>query len=1404
MLNLIKRGFRGAIYLTFVLTAFLVAAVSFGEKSAIQPNDAQAEKLRAARRSGFLENKGQWKKEARFLAQSKGVNVWFGDSAIRFDLRGPAAKNPKKGAGHAVDMSFVGARRGVKAVSSQPRNSRNDFMIGGKKSIRGARKYGSIDYVSLYDGIDLKWHDDNGMPRFDFIVAPGANPNQIQMRFTGANGVDTNFAGQLEVKTSIGTLYQTDLKAYQVVNGETKQIPATFRFVDDNTVGFVLGKYDTSRPLVIDPLVYGSYYGGDSGPDEVRSVVADTDKSVVMTGWTQAPDYPAIAGPFGYNILGARAMFVSKFQGDAYSHDYSCLVTGDGEDEGWFVSVSPDGQYIWLAGTTTSTNFPGIDGDSLFNTMAGTEDITLMRFKIDATELLIPDYSTYYGTANIETLRGLTVDPLNGEVSICGETDGGLPNMNNAMAGAANAFLTRFTVDSTGITGVKWGYYLGGDGPTLMRITSQVNPYDSHNRAIASDSTGNVIVVGWVGNEGENIDTALDSTVFETTAGVFANGRLLRYRDGFVKKYTPDGTLVFSTLLGGNDNDEATGVACDGADNIYITGLSRSFNFPRTRGVYGENFTAKELVFATKISADGATILYSTHLGTNAPVYPRGIAVDGSGNAYISGIVDYTHSFPFPPADPNEPNGTSTGNVPITGNPLDPTYAFPATPMLGTTEGFLLGLSPTASTLFYGTYLGGDLDEEVFAPYVDRFGDVWTVGSSDSLRFYRRVSSGGVIFNRIYPTSGPPYTLLPASLLSEFAFKTVGDQGVGDPWGVGGVWYGLKESPFTGPSTITVLAYQRDGFVVKQRLALPTITTMTLAPSSIAGGLGASTTGTVTLSAPVPAGGLDMTVELDNDAASFDPNVSQKVLTISLPGGATTATFTVYSNPVDFPTGVNVRATLIGNFMIRVLNVLPWLQDLTVTPNQVVGGNGLTGRVTLFQNAITDITIDLSTDASGLVDFPGGNTVTVPAGLDSITFTVGTHGVEFQTDVPVTATLLGVGKTNFVRLLSANLLRMTFNPTKVTSGAASTGTVFLDGEAGSAFTVDLSINAGTAGYVLNPTTLSFAKGEKSKDFTLTTAFEPINTQRIVTATRTAQGGYKAGSVSGTLFVDGSSLVSFTLDKTSVDPGEDVNGTVTVSVPANPGGTPVNMSSDSALVTVATPAVVPQGATSTTFPLTVAGQALTNDTTVHITAQRGPVVIIRDLVVKKANATITFNPATVIGGNPSTGTLSLTANAPSGGIVFNLSSGNAAVTVPATVTVPEGANSATFGATTTLVSGTVAVTVTGTSGGITAQGVLVVRAISVASLRFVPSRQKGGRSVQLIVTLDAPAPAGGAVIPLTSSNPIIANVPATITVPAGLTSAAKTVITNRVSRTLATQVQAAYGDEIVFAVLTVTR
>lgn len=1568
----------------------------------------------------FVENAGQWNPLGSYMARSANLNIWVAKDGLVYDYF-RSSRSLRKG--QVVKMAFVGASPDAQVMGINQQRLKTAYMKSGNGRIE-ASSFAETLTKNVYPGVDLRTYMDGGKPRYDLIVAPGVDPAKIKLGFQGASSV--NLAkGQIQVGTQIGNMMHGSLFAYQTVNGKRKQISANFVKTGKTNVAFHLGGYDASKPLIIDPVVYGSYYGGDDGMDQVRAIVSDADGGVYLTGSTQASQFPATFGPYSINLQGNQDAFVTKLQGDAYSHDYAVYLGGSMSEYGSFLQLDSQGN-LWVAGRYESADFPGntrpnvmflsLQGGGLptggtfqlrysgqlttplaFNASAATVQaalnalpaiggtavvttsggnlptaeyrialpitrplaITVVNTRttdaggIEVNEGLPPlfvirpdglgainpqnitrrgsiptsgaiqltfnlagDFQTTtvlgaagptaataaqtqaalialsnIGTGNVtvtggtlpatqtvtfqgtltgaqerliisnlnmapnpvygitkhtdvflmqfkksaffppldplptqmfafggeldETIAGFSIvpsadsDPSNPiEFAFAGETADVIPGVPGAPSGPSSYIARVNYVGTTGTFTIENGgtkYITGGQGIQLTGVTV--------------DGEGNAYVTGTIFFRG-NADTTT-SAAFTTTAGVFPGGRLLRNNDIFIRKYDLNGGLLYSCLVGGNSNDSAGGtdqdldgsvytsgnaIAVDSLGNAYITGISGSFNFPRTRGVYGEVFDNNANVIVTKINSDASEILFSTNLRTVGAANPSGIAVDQQGQVFVTGnIGQYPLTFPNPPGDPNEPASSNTNaKIQVTTDAVDPVWDTPEVPELPTTEGWLYVLNNTATTDIYSTYLGGFLDDKVYGPYVDRFGDVWVFGWTDSFRDYVRVSSTGTVTE--YQTQGG----LPGALITPLAFKSTGDAA-----GTTGlnVWYGNWQVPFPASPGVIGSSYNRDGFLVKLRIGLATVADVTMTPTTIPGGLGASSIGVVTLSDPAPAGGASVTVSISDIAsASLDPGAPVDTIQVDIPEGSTTGTFTVYSNPVTVNTPVDVKAFYQGSFKIARLNIVPWLQQLTLTPTTVVGGNQSTGRIVLAAPAPSGgVDVDLITDTPTLVSFPN-NTVNVPEGQTSVNFQIDTEGVIQTANPTVTASLLGVGKTQTLTITQASLSTVTFNPPTVAGGTLVDGTVTLNGKAGGTFTVNLTINAGTAGYVVSPTTLTFNEGDRSKTFTVQTAYEPVNTNRKITATRPAQNGFTAQSISGTLFINGINLTSVSVNPTTVVGGNPATGTVFIGGPAPAGGVVVSLSATSipsspTVVSVPASVVVPAGASSVTFPVTTFTTA--NDAAVTISATRGPITKTCSLTVKALTMTLTLVPTTVIGGvQNSTATVKLSANA-STAITFVLSSSNTnAATVPGqNLVIPAGANSGSFTVTSKVVSADTTTVIKAQSGANSAQATLTVKAIGLKSLTVSPASSKGGSvPVRVTVTLDAAKPTQ-TVIPINfganGSSIIAPGQPTSITIPANSASGFHDYITKKVSRVLSTQVSATLNGKTVSALLTVT-
>jgi hypothetical protein len=315
----------------------------------------------------------------------------------------------------------------------------------------------------------------------------------------------------------------------------------------------------------------------------------------------------------------------------------------------------------------------------------------------------VVNYATYLGGSGDEDVSssgasqsyfsGIALGP-DGSIYLAGNTSSAdFPASNAAFAtveqGGVDVFVTKFNPAGTD---VLYSTYLGGSS-------------SDYPTAIAVDGSGNAYISG-----------VTDSGNFPTTPGAIRSTSQVgfSYDDGFVTKLNSTGSgLVYSTFIGGQHGSEVTAIAVDATGNAYVTGLDKK-NFPTTAGAFQTTIQGQENAFVAKLAVDGNSFAYATYVGGEKGDVGRGIAIDGSGNAYITGFTTSVQ-FPVVPASGGIQSAIGSTN--------------------GTTDGFVSMLNPTGTALIYSTYLGGSLDDEATAIAVDSAGDAYVVGYTDSTDF---------------------------------------------------------------------------------------------------------------------------------------------------------------------------------------------------------------------------------------------------------------------------------------------------------------------------------------------------------------------------------------------------------------------------------------------------------------------------------------------------------------------------------------------------------------------------------------------------------------------------------------------------------------------------------------------
>ncbi|RYG45430.1 hypothetical protein EON79_12675 [bacterium] len=528
MLSKLKLSFKGGV----AALAVAAAGVAMAAPGAPASGPSALQRSEALGRQ-FLQNAGQWDSRALYHASTPGLDYWITRDGAVYDFFAPAPDNDKAmQKRHSVQMSFIGAKT-VEGTGLDKSQVQNQFI--NPNGTKVASSFGRVVAKDIYPGIDsLHYFNEKKGVRYDLIVRPGADASKIRMRFSGATGVRVDTKGDLLLNTSIGEMGMGGLYVYQVVDGARKAVKAEFRTFGKNEAGFQIGNYDRSKPLIIDPLVYGSYFGGDGGTDKVSGVVSEPDGAIYMTGYTQASTFPALQGGYIVQYRGARDAFVTRFRGDAYNIDYNTFLGGSGRDEGLFIATDPSGQSLYILGKTTSTDLltplpATIRSQALQPNRKNATDLFMFRFdKVGATGLK-PGYGSYFApsTGNfLDDPIGFKVAP-SGLILVAGTVDGEVPKAKNSVT-EGNIFVTAF---STRGRSIRYSRYFG-------RGFAQLGAMDV-------DKNGGFFLAG----------TAVPG--FPLYSNRLANGLTIQGpSDAFVAKFDAEtSNPIFSAAIGGREDD---------------------------------------------------------------------------------------------------------------------------------------------------------------------------------------------------------------------------------------------------------------------------------------------------------------------------------------------------------------------------------------------------------------------------------------------------------------------------------------------------------------------------------------------------------------------------------------------------------------------------------------------------------------------------------------------------------------------------------------------------------------------------------------------------------------------------------------------------------------------------------
>jgi hypothetical protein len=603
----------------------------------------------------------------------------------------------------AIRMRLLGGNPRAQIAGSNELRGRTNYFIGNDPSKWRANvpQYARVSYRDVYPGVSMALYGVQRQLEFDFIVAPGASPAPIRLGVSGANGITMDDAGNLLLSSSAGNVLLHKPIAYQEKGGARYPVEACFVLTANYQVAFRVADYDRSRELVIDPSVsYATYLGGTL-EDDSNAIAIDSGGNAYVTGQTTSTNFPIVLGSYRTTNAGSLDVFVTKISADGSTLLYSTYVGGSGNDAGNAIAVDASGNAFVAGETASATDFPTTNG--ALQTAFGGGGLDAFEFELNSAGTGLT-FSTYLGGNGDDVANGLALDGSGNTYIVGSTTSTNFPTHNPvqvAGGGTSSGFITK--LNSSG-TALVFSTYLGGSGNDFaagVALDSSNNVYvtgatqnpsfrttlGAFQTTCGSDGTCNgglpdafvtvfkadgsgFVYSTYLGGEsadqgyGIAVDSAGDAYV---TGATLSSDFPLKSpiqktyggsQDAFVAALNPAGSaLLYSTYLGGSLNDTGTGIAVDGANNIYVTGQTGSSDFP-TANPTQTNLSGDNDAFVTEINSAGSQFLFSTYLGgslnensaisiSDGSIFAIGaIAVDKAGaNIYVTGD---TFSTDFP------------------------------------------------------------------------------------------------------------------------------------------------------------------------------------------------------------------------------------------------------------------------------------------------------------------------------------------------------------------------------------------------------------------------------------------------------------------------------------------------------------------------------------------------------------------------------------------------------------------------------------------------------------------------------------------------------------------------------------------------------------------------------------
>ncbi|MEN3044830.1 MAG: SBBP repeat-containing protein [Candidatus Hydrothermales bacterium] len=659
---------------------------------------------------GFERNLGQIKdfegkpiNNVLLTAKLKGYRIFITKSGVSYVIYKPT--NSKLECAR-IDVELVGADikgENMEFFDVLPGYS-NYYLPPCPEGILGVMSYEKVKIKNIYPGVDWLWKYEDKKLHHEFEIKKGADISKIRIRVKGAEVNISKNRKKLIFSTPIGIIEDGDIKSYG--KESLQEVEVFYKKDSKNEISFEVKNFNKKEDLIIDPplsLLWGTYYGGNSF-DYGYSVKIDGSGNVFVTGHTLSTDFPTFdPGTGGYydnTHNGQTDVFILKFN-NLGIRQWATYYGGNNYDESFSLAVDVSGN-IFITGRTQSTDFPTYNPpgpDYYDGTHNGLNDVFILKFNNQGVRL----WATFYGGNSHDEGFSITVDGSN-NIFLTGSTfstdfptdnPGGGAYYQGTNSGYWDAFILKFSNQEVRL----WATYYGGSA------------YD-HGISITVDGSGNIFITGttqstnfptyfpgggtyfqgvnygdydgfilkfnnqgvrlWATYYGGNAFDTGESITIDGSGNVYVGGTTLSFnfptynpgggayyqsynagdRDVFILKFNNLGARKWATYYGGGGDDRGESITVDGSGKVYLTGYTRSTNFPIYNPGGGAYFQAANAgyydAFFLRFSNTGVRA-WATYYGGSDDDYGQSITTDGSNNIFVTG---FTGSSNFPTYNP--------------------------------------------------------------------------------------------------------------------------------------------------------------------------------------------------------------------------------------------------------------------------------------------------------------------------------------------------------------------------------------------------------------------------------------------------------------------------------------------------------------------------------------------------------------------------------------------------------------------------------------------------------------------------------------------------------------------------------------------------------------------------------